>query len=66
LSWRRPVVSGFVVPVLDTERSIVDTGSGTGFVGESSRRRWGHWRWEPSFWDHIARTRDESCGHADK
>jgi hypothetical protein len=36
-----------VVPILDSDRrSVVETGSGTGFVGEASRRRWDYKRWE--------------------
>lgn len=44
---RRPVIwlrRRRVIPVLD--RAVAETASGTGFVGEASRRQWGHKRWE--------------------
>ncbi len=36
-----------VIAVLDSDKGpVVETGSGTGFVGEPSRRRWSHKRWK--------------------
>jgi hypothetical protein len=36
-----------VIPVLDSDkRPVVETGSGTGFIGEPSRRQWSHKRRE--------------------
>jgi hypothetical protein len=39
-----------VIPILDSDRwAVVETASGTGFVGEASRRQWDHKRWEHRF-----------------
>ena len=50
---RRPVIwcrGRRVIPILDGDRwAVVETASGTGFVGEASRRQWDHKRWEHRF-----------------
>ena len=59
ITWRRPEVwirrwpvvwvrrGRRVIPVLDSDkRPVVEPGSGTGFVGEPSRRWRSHKRWE--------------------
>jgi hypothetical protein len=67
LARRRPVIRRRgvvlhrrrgVIPILDSDsRTVAKTGSGTGFIGEASRRQRGHERWEHRLRDHIARTR---------
>jgi hypothetical protein len=45
--WRR---GRRVIPILDSDRrAVAETASGTGFVGEASRRQWDHKRWEHRF-----------------
>ena len=50
---RRPVVlhrRRRVIPILDSDGwAVVETASGTGFVGEASRRQWDQKRWENRF-----------------
>ena len=39
-----------VIPILDSDGwAVVETASGTGFVGEASRRQWDQKRWEHRF-----------------
>lgn len=39
-----------VIPILDSDRrAVAETASGTGLVGEASRRQWDHKRWEHRF-----------------